>query len=114
MVIMKKFLPAFIILLLLLVIKNNVVFILGFLKNGSVFGNLQKTLASEQKQNQFLTERLYYVKGDRFVTDQAQNKLGMLKPGEYFVIAPTAEPLNRETQTTDDRPNWKKWLDLFL
>jgi len=110
----KRFLPFFIILLLLLVIKNNVTIILDFVNKGSAIGNLQKNLATEEKKNQFLKERLYYVKGDQFVEDHAQNKLGMLKPGEYFVIAPTATPFGNSTVQSDTKPNWQKWLSLFF
>lgn len=110
----KKLLPVIIIIILLLIIKNNVTFILSYQNQGSALSNLQKNLSSEQKQNQFLKERLYYVKTDKFVADQAQNKLGMLKEGEYFVIAPTATPLNSPSEQINTEPNWRKWLDLFF
>lgn len=110
----KKLLPFLIILILLVWIKNNVSYLINYQKTGSALSNMQKNLSTEQKKNQFLKERLYYVKGDKFVADQAQNKLGMLKENEYFVIAPTATPLNSEVQTINTEPNWKKWLQLFF
>ena len=54
------------------------------------------------------------VKTDKFVADQAQNKLGMLKSGEYFVIAPTASPDMIPIQNLNSKPNWRKWIDLFF
>ena len=114
MITIKKLIPFLLILLLLIVVKNNVVFILDYLHKGSALGNLEKNLTAEQKKNQFLKERLYYVKTDQFVADEAQNKLGMLKPGEFFVIAPTGTPLRNLELNPDSKPNWQKWLDLFL
>lgn len=111
---LKKLLPVFIILLLLIVVKNNVSFILDFTKKGSALENLQKKLAAEDKKSKYLKERLYFVKNDRFVEDQAQNKLGMLRPGEYFVIAPTTTPLGSKAAEPEQTPNWQKWLELFF
>lgn len=106
-------LPYLIILLLLIVVKNNISFILDFTSQGSALENLQKTLVSEDKKNKYLKERLYFVKTDRFVQDQAQNKLGMLKAGEYFVIAPGTPIKNRDVEP-EQKPNWQKWLQLFF
>lgn len=112
--IFKKILPYLIILLLIVVIKNNVAFIFEFVSTGSALNRLEKTLVSEENKNKYLQEKLFIVKNDRFVEDEAQNKLGMLKAGEYFVIAPTATPLDIRTFDFDDKPNWKKWLSLFF
>jgi cell division protein FtsB len=110
----KKFLPFILIIILLLWIKNNIVYIFNYQKSGSTLTNLNQQLTTQEKQNQFLNERLYYVKTDKFVKDQAQNKLGMLKSGEYFVIAPTPAPLNSPTENLNLEPNWQKWLNLFF
>ncbi len=110
----KKLLPILLILLPLVVIKNNVAFILDYMSKGSALGNLEKNLAAEQKKNGYLHERLYYVKTDQFAADEAQNKLGMLKPGEYFVIAPTGAPLRNLELNPESKPNWQKWLSLFF
>lgn len=110
----RKILPFLIILILLIWIKNNVSYLLNYQKSGSTLSNMQKNLADEQKKNQFLKERLYYVKTDKFVEDQAQNKLGMLKENEYFVIAPTASPPNSASPVINTEPNWQKWLQLFF
>ncbi len=82
--------------------------------NKNTADNLKKKLAIESKKNQYLKERLYYVKTDKFVEEEAQDKLGLLRPGEYFVIAPTPAPLHSESVVIDDRPNWKKWWELFF
>jgi hypothetical protein len=110
----KKLLPFIVIIILVILIKNNITFLLNYQKSGSALSSLEKNLATEQKKNQYLSERLYYVKTDKFVQNQAQNKLGMLKEGEFFVIAPTAAPLNSPTQTFNSEPNWRRWWNLFF
>jgi len=110
----KKLLPFIVIILLVIWIKNNISLIINYKNQGSALSGLEKNLASEQKKNQYLNEKLYYVKTDKFVENQAQNKLGMLKEGEFFVIAPTAAPQNTPTQTINTEPNWKKWWELFF
>ena len=111
---MKKALPILIILLLLVVIKNNIGHIYGFLTKGTAVNTLADSLKVEKKENKYLQERLKYVKTDKFVEEEAQDKLGMLKEGEFFVIAPTAAPLYSPELNIDTKPNWKKWLELFF
>lgn len=111
---MKRLLPILLILILLIVIKNNISYILQFLEHGSPAQNLKKLLSEEEKRNKFLKERLYYVKTNEFVSEEATEKLGMLKNEEYFVIAPTSTPLNNARIEYDTKPNWRKWLDLFF
>jgi cell division protein FtsB len=96
------------------VIKNNVTSTFDYLHKGSAKANLEKTLASEKKENQYLKEKLNLVKTDKFVAEEAQNKLGLLREGEFFVIAPTAAPLEGERIEVDSKANWQKWLELFL
>jgi len=111
---MKKILPIVIIIVLLILIKNNITHILNFLSNGSTLGSLEKTLTVEEKKNRYLNERLKYVKTDKFIEEEAKEKLGMLKEGEFFVIAPTGAPLDRGEIKVDTTPNWKKWWELFF
>jgi cell division protein FtsB len=110
----KRFFPILVILLLLLIIKNNIYAIFASLSNSKSTNNLTQELNQKKKEHEYLTEQLKYVKTDQFVEDQAQNKLGLLRPGEYFVIAPTVAPSDDKTQTIDDRPNWERWWDLFF
>ena len=110
----KKLLPYIVIIILLIILKNNLSFIINYNKSGSALNKLNEKLAAEQKKNKYFKEKLEIVKTDKFVADQAQNKLGMLKEGEYFVIAPTAAPDTAPIQTLNTKPNWKKWIDLFF
>ena len=111
---MKKFLPILIILFLVFTIKNNISGIFKTLENENTAENLKQKLAQEQKKNQFLKERLFYVKTNQFVEEEAREKLGMSRPGEYIVIAPTSAPLNREQIEVNTKPNWQKWWELFF
>ena len=111
---MKKLLPIIAIIILLIVIKNNMSSIFRTLEDENTAENLKEKLVSEQKKNQFLKERLFYVKTNQFVEEEAREKLSMSRPGEYIVIAPTSTPLNQEKIEIDTRPNWKKWLELFF
>ncbi len=110
----RKILPFLIILVLLLIIKGNISAILGSFHNENTTTNLKKQLSLQKKQNQYLKERLSYVKTDQFVREEAQDKLGLLKNGEYFVIAPTPAPFEGKSVFLDSDPNWKKWLKLFF
>jgi cell division protein FtsB len=81
---------------------------------GTALNTLSESVVIEEKKNTYLKERLKYVKTDKFIEEEAQEKLGMLREGEFFVIAPTAQPLNLQRIDLDNTPNWKKWLELFF
>lgn len=114
MALLKKIFPILIIFFLLIIIKANVSNILDFIQNGSALGSLEKKLVEEKKKNTYLRERLKLVRDDQFAAEEAQTKLGMLKSGEYFVIAPTATPLESQTFDFEQKPNWKRWWELFF
>ncbi len=111
---MKKLLPIIAILVLLLIIKNNISGIVKTITDENTAENLEKKLSEEQKTNKFLKERLFYVKTNQFVEQEAREKLGLSKPGEFIVIAPTSTPLDREKIEIDTKPNWRKWWELFF
>lgn len=75
---------------------------------------LEITLDKEQKKNAFLKERLSYVQSDTFVEEEARNKLGLTKEGEYVVIAPPPINKDKKNEIVDNTPNWKKWWELFF
>ena len=99
---------------MLLLIKNNISGILRTVEDENTADNLRKKLATEEKRNQFLNERLFYVQTEDFVEEEAREKLGMSRPGEYTVIAPTSTPLGHEKIEIDNKPNWRRWLELFF
>ena len=112
--VLKKVVPFLAILILLLIIKNNVFSIHTTLTNDHTTESMKETIAQKKKENEYLRQRLYYVKSREFVEEEAIQKLGMLKAGEYFVIAPTPGLAEPDSNKLDDRPNWKRWLELFF
>lgn len=110
----KRFLPIIIVLLLLLAIKNNISGIFHTLEDKNTAETLRKKLAEEKKKNTFLKERLFYVETNNFVEEEAREKLGMSKPGEYLIIAPTSTPPDKTDIEVNNMPNWQKWLKLFF
>lgn len=111
---MKKILPIIAIIILLIVIKNNTTGIFRTLEDENTAETLKEKLAQEKKKNQFLKERLFRVKTNQFVEEEAREKLGMNRPGEYVVIAPTSTPLDKTRIEIDTKPNWQRWWDLFF
>src|SRR3990167_7897814 len=111
---MKKFLPILIILVLLLFITNHASGIIKTLQDENTIGNLRGKLSEEEKKNQFLKERLFYAKTNQFVEEEARKKLGMSKPGEFIVIAPSSTPLDKGKIEINTKPNWRRWLELFF
>lgn len=104
----------FIIVILLFAIKNSFSSLSGLSSGKERLTDLQRTLQKEKKENAYLKERLSYVQSDQFVEEEAREKLGLVKEGEYIVIAPPPTDKVKEDETIDTRPNWKKWWELFF
>lgn len=114
MTIVKRILIITLVILLLAAIRNGFLSIVNSTKEESIKEKLEKELTQQQKQGQFLKEKLFYVKTDEFVEEEAKEKLGMLKSGEILVIAPTAGAAEEDEIFIDPRSNWRKWWDLFF
>lgn len=95
-------------------IKNTISSIFDTIQNGKISNSLQQQLADEKKKNQFLKERLFYVKTDDFIENEARRKLGLVKVGEHTVIAPPAPEKDKNPIEVDTKPNWEKWWGLFF
>ena len=109
-----KTIASFIIVVFLLfIIKNIVVSIVDLKQNSQIVTSLINQEGEAKKQNQFLKERLYFVNTDEFIEKQAREKLGMVKQGEYIVLAPPAQEKSKVVPIDTD-PNWKKWWKLFF
>lgn len=111
---MKKLFAIFLILTLLILIRGTFLSIIQLLNNGDAGSILTKELEAEKRKNQFLIQRLFYVKTNDFVEEEARRKLGLVKQGEHIVIAPSAPSKEEKPQEIDKRPNWKKWWSLFF
>jgi len=74
----------------------------------------RQELEKEKKENKELKERLVYVKTDKFIEEEARNKLFLVKPGESEIIIPKDLIATKSAKPTPTPPNWKKWVNLFL
>lgn len=114
MIIIKRILIIALVILLLAAIRNGFLSIVNSTKEEGAKERLEKELLERQREGQFLKEKLFYVKTDEFVEEEAKEKLGMLKSGEILVIAPTAGSVDKDEIFIDTRPIWQKWWDLFF
>lgn len=110
----KYILPVILILILGLIIKNIGFSIFQLNHNSTRVTNLKSQFIQEKQQQQFLKERLYYVKTNEFVENEAREKLGMVKEGELIVLAPPTENKKIIVDTENKNPNWQKWWNLFF
>ena len=110
---LKKLISISVLIITVIIIKNLYVSIKNLSNNSRIVDNLQKQLEAQKKENNFLQQKLSYVKSNEFVEKEARDKLGLVKDNEYIVIAPDEEMEKEEFIKTED-PNWKKWLKLFF
>jgi len=82
-------------------------------KEDLVAGAMQE-LREQKKENKRLKERLSYVKTDKFIEEEARNKLFMVKEGESEVIIPKELIAVKPPKPTPEPPNWEKWIDFIL
>ncbi len=111
---LKKIFAFIVIVFLLIVIKNMITSIFELQNNSQIVSRLKNEELEQKKREQFLNEQLYYVKSNEFVEKQARERLGMVKEGEYIVLAPPSSSDNNPTETKENTPNWKKWLEMFF
>lgn len=111
---LKKIIAIVTILVLLIIIKNIVGSIIELQNNSQIVTQLKNEETSERQQELFLKERLYYVKTQEFIERQARERLGMVKEGEYIVLAPPSTSEAKTTTINDSTSNWEKWWKLFF
>lgn len=109
---MKKIVLIILILTLLTVIYRILSSIISSYNNSNSSQTLKSALEEEESKNAFLKEKLKYVQTEDFVSTQARNQLGLVKKDEYVILAP---PPEKKTLTvgTDQKSNWKKWVEVF-
>ena len=73
------------------------------------------------RENTKLREELSQASSDISLEKNIRDKLGLAKPGESVVVLPDPDVLGRLYPTGEmsgedslPKPNWEKWLDLFL
>lgn len=111
----RSFVSIIIIIILLFVINNTITSFQELSHGKKILEELNKELEDEKKQQAYLKERLSYVKTDKFIEEEVREKLGLVKEGEYIVIAPAPfEKSKQVSKNADEIPNWKKWWKLFF
>lgn len=78
---------------------------------------MQKRLEELREENERLQREEAYIKSERFLEEQARNKLNWAKEDEAIVILPE-EMLNlkegtEEKEEVKEPANWQKWLEVF-
>ncbi len=112
---MKRLLPILIILVLLFVIRNIVVSITALLQNEHTLTSLQNQLKEKKQEQAFLHERLEFVQSDKFIEEEAREKLNLVKDGEYIILLPSPPEQSNDVKSLErSDPNWKKWWGLFM
>jgi cell division protein FtsB len=108
----KKLLSLFIILILVILIRNIGFSIYTQIKNEDTVNDLKTKLQEEKKEQAFLNQRLTEVQTDSFIEKQAREKLGLTRNNEYSVFAPPPTT-NQNIEESYELPNWKKWREVF-
>lgn len=111
---MKRIIPFIIIVILLIVIKNIVGSLVQILDNDRVVTDLEQEFVAKKQENVYLSERLKYVKSIEFVEEEARNKLGLVKEGEFLVVASAPATTQTENNPIEKEANWKKWMRLVM
>jgi cell division protein FtsB len=109
----KKAIFIVVVIVLLVVINNLVRSIYDIWSKQDLLNQAQKELTKEESKNQKLKAELSYVKTQKFIEEEARNKLFLVKPGEQQVLIPNKSMESSKTQVKQT-PNWQKWLQLFF
>ncbi len=109
---MKKSAAVIIIIVLILILHHIGVSIHNLIQNEDTIYELRESYDAEKQTNKYLSERLSYVKSDKFVEKEAREKLGLMQESEYpvFVIPPSSQS---ESTYEEEIANWKKWKNIF-
>lgn len=110
---MKKVFYVISIIVLLLIINGLSRSIYELWSKKDIVTEAQKTLEKEKLKNQKLQNDLEIAQTPEFIESEARNKLFLSKPEEKeVVISPVVEKEKEKPKV--EKPNWRKWLDLFL
>jgi len=109
---MKKIIYIGGMLVLVLIINGLAHSIYDLWSKRDVLTEAQRTLEREKEENQKLKQDLSRVNTREFIEQEARNKLFLAKPDERVVIIPVAS--KSAEKKAAEKPNWKKWIDLFF
>ena len=112
---MKKIIYIAAVIILLVLINNLSHSIYDLWHKQDLLTAAQKELELEKEKNNKLKAELSYVQSEKFIEEQARNKLFMSKPGEQdILIQKNLIQKEKDKPKIDTRPNWQKWIDLFI
>lgn len=86
----------------------------SLIKNGSIASDLTNQYNEEQKKHQFLTQQYFYINNNQYIEEQAREKLGLAKNGEYIVLVPSPTQNSSRERKINNESNWQKWWNLFV
>lgn len=88
--------------------------ILDLIKRRDMIKERQNALLRVEAENKKLKDQLSQVQSPEFIERQAREKLGLVKEGETVVFLPEASASASQSASTQNLPNWKKWIRLFF
>jgi len=98
----------------IIIINSLIRSIYNLLQKEDLVVSATQDLEEEKRLNSQLKEQLSYVKSDKFLEEEARNKLFLVKEGETEVLIPESLIATASATPTPEPPNWKKWINLFL
>lgn len=101
------------VIVLLLIINSLVHSIYDVWSKQDLLKQAQKELTKEEEKNQKLKAELSYVQTQKFIEQEARNKLFLVKPGEQQVLIPIKSMENSKKQEKQIS-NWRMWWQLFF
>jgi cell division protein FtsB len=86
----------------------------------SVIEKTKVKISKVEEENKRLEDQLNVVKSEEYSEKQLRDKLGLAKEGEIILVLPEADIVRKlspqipEEEEVKPKPNWQKWLDLFM
>jgi cell division protein FtsB len=111
----KKIIYIVTVIILLVIINNLIRSIYDLWHKQDLLTAAKEKLELEKERNNKLKAELSYVQSEKFIEEQARNKLFMSKPGEQdILIQKNLIQKEKDKPKIDTRPNWQRWLNLFV
>lgn len=112
---MKKVLFIIAVIGCLMIINNLVRSIYSIWQKNSLATDAERELNYQKQEYERLKSELSYVRTQEFIEREAREKLFMGKSKESIVLgAQNQGPENLSNNRGDNKPNWKKWWELFF
>lgn len=92
---------------------------LNIIQSSKRLDNVKAEVAGLSVKKDELTAELEYKKSDFYVEEEARNKLGMVRPGEFVFVASNDPSEATHKDTSEDslyieQSNMRRWLNLFF